>query len=149
MSLNSADPPLPDSPCESATTAGRAINPLDPSELSFPKVAVLGLAEDSIVQCRLLFFCSSCTCKKPAVSLSSAELVLRLITCQERKLTSRGTLSAKLPAECTQSRSKDVRPNRYSQTSANCCKGCLSIITHFRDQQRDRTCFLSLGSNTG
>ena len=43
MSLNSADPPLPGSSCESATksiTAGRAINPLDPSELPFPKVAL-------------------------------------------------------------------------------------------------------------
>ena len=83
MSLNSADPPLPGSSCESATismTAGRAINLLDPSELSFPKVAVLGLAEGSIVLCRLLFFCSSCTRKKPAVSLTSVELVVRLIT---------------------------------------------------------------------
>ena len=44
MSLNSAEPPLPGSSCESATisiTAGRAIIPLDPSELLFPKVAVL------------------------------------------------------------------------------------------------------------
>ena len=59
MSLNGADPPLPGSACESATesiTAGRAINPLDPSELSFPKVAVLGLAEDAIVPCKLLSF---------------------------------------------------------------------------------------------
>ena len=78
MSLNSTEPPLPDSLCESATismTAGRAINPLDPSELSFPKVAVLGLAEDSIALCRLLFLCSSCARKKPAASLSSVELV--------------------------------------------------------------------------
>ena len=74
MSLNSAEPPLPGSSCESATisiTAGRAINPLDPSELLFPKVAVLGLAEDAIV----LLYCP-CTRNKPAVSQSSVELVV-------------------------------------------------------------------------
>ena len=133
MSLDNADPPLPGSSCESATismTAGRAINPLDPSELSFPKVAVLGLAEDSIALRGLLFFCSSCTHNKPAVSPSSVELLIRLITCQESKLTSRGTLSTKLPADCTQPRRKDARPNRYSQTSANCCQGCCPITAN-------------------
>ena len=79
MSLNSAEPPLPGSSCESATisiTAGIAINPLDPSELLFPKVAVLGLAEDAIVLCRLSFLYCPCTRNKPAVSQSSVELVV-------------------------------------------------------------------------
>ena len=79
MSLNSAEPPLPGSSCESAIisiTAGRAINPLDPSELLFPKVAVLGLAEDAIVLCSLSFLYCPCARNKPAVSQSSVELVV-------------------------------------------------------------------------
>ena len=102
MSLNSADPPLPGSSCESAIksiTAGRAINPLDPSELLFPKVAVLGLAEDAIVPCRLL----SLYCPVPAInqlSLSSVELVVTADNLsRDGKVTSRGTLSTE-PSSC-------------------------------------------------
>ena len=103
MSLNSADPPLPGSSCESAIisiTAGRAINPLDPSELLFPKVAVLGLAEDAIVLCRLLFLYCPCTRNKPAVSLSSVELVDTADNLsRDGKVTSRETLCAE-PSSC-------------------------------------------------
>ena len=103
MSLNSADPPLPGSSCKSATksiTAGRAINPLDPSELPFPKVAVLGLAEDAIAPCRLLFLYCPCTRNKPAVSLSSVELVVTADNLsRDGKVTSRGTLSTE-PSSC-------------------------------------------------
>ena len=103
MSLNSADPPLPGSSCESATksiTAGRAINPLDPSELSFPKVAVLGLAEDAIVPCKLLFLYS---CNKPAVSRSSVELVITADNLsRDGKMTSRGTPFTE-PSSCVYS----------------------------------------------
>ena len=42
---------------------------------------------------------------------------------RDGKITSRGTLSTEPPAVCTQPRRKGIRPNRYSQTSANRCKG--------------------------
>ena len=103
ISLNSAEPPLPGSSCESAIisiTAGRAINPLDPSELLFPKVAVLGLAEDAIVLCRLLFLYCPCARNKPAVSLSSVEFVDTADNLsRDGKVTSRGTLYTE-PSSC-------------------------------------------------
>ena len=39
---------------------------------------------------------------------------------------------------------KPIQPDQCKM-----CKGCSSITTQVRDLQRDRTCFLSLGSNTG
>ena len=100
MSLNSADPLLPGESAIKSITAGRAINPLDPSELLFPKVAVLGLAEDAIVPCRLLSLYCPCTRNKPAVSPSSVELVVTADNLsRDGKVTSRGTLSTE-PSSC-------------------------------------------------
>ena len=97
MSLNSAEPPLPGSSRESATIS--ITDPLDPSELLFPKVAVLGLAEDAIVLCRLSFLCP-CTRNKPAVSQSSVELVVTADNLsRDGKVTSRGTLCTE-PSSC-------------------------------------------------
>ena len=70
------------------------------AELLFPKVAALGLAEDAIVPCRLLSLYCPCTRNKPAVSLSSVELVVTADNLsRDGKVTSRGTLSTE-PSSC-------------------------------------------------